>query len=106
MDDDVGRVFHALGDARRLVILDELTRSDGATATDLAMRVSISRQGVAKHLRVLADVGLVDSVRRGREVLYTANPRAMQRANAWLERRGQLWEQRLARLKRQAETDS
>ncbi|MEO3756405.1 metalloregulator ArsR/SmtB family transcription factor [Streptomyces sp. B6B3] len=52
-------VFTALADPTRRGILAELARHGPATATDLAGRLPISRQAIAKHLGLLADTGLV-----------------------------------------------
>lgn len=53
------RVFVALADPSRRSILAELASHGPATATDLADRLPITRQAIAKHLALLADAGLV-----------------------------------------------
>ena len=64
-------VFAALADPTRRAILASLARHGPSTATDLSGRLSITRQGVAKHLALLADAGLVTSdAGGGRRVLY------------------------------------
>ncbi len=52
-------VFAALADPNRRAILATLAADGPATATDLAARLPITRQGIAKHLGLLADAGLV-----------------------------------------------
>ncbi|MEV0661862.1 ArsR/SmtB family transcription factor [Actinomadura luteofluorescens] len=52
-------VFAALADPTRRGILAELAARGPATATDLAARLPISRQAIAKHLDLLSDAGLV-----------------------------------------------
>ncbi|MGP4113975.1 ArsR/SmtB family transcription factor [Streptomyces sp. 4N509B] len=52
-------VFTALADPTRRGILAQLATRGPATATDLAERLPISRQAIAKHLGLLADAGLV-----------------------------------------------
>ncbi|MFD0532473.1 ArsR/SmtB family transcription factor [Actinomadura luteofluorescens] len=52
-------VFTALADPTRRGILAELAARGPATATDLAARLPISRQAIAKHLDLLSDAGLV-----------------------------------------------
>ena len=54
-------VFTALADPNRRAILASLAEHGPSTATDLSGRLSITRQGVAKHLALLADAGLVTS---------------------------------------------
>ena len=53
------QVFIALADPTRRSILAALAAGGPATATDLADRLPITRQAIAKHLALLADVGLV-----------------------------------------------
>ncbi|WP_327090261.1 metalloregulator ArsR/SmtB family transcription factor [Nonomuraea sp. NBC_01738] len=52
-------VFTALADPTRRGILAELAARGPATATDLAARLPISRQAIAKHLGLLSEAGLV-----------------------------------------------
>src|SRR5450631_4018038 len=72
MDDD--RVFKALADPTRRLLLDRLFARDGRTLTELAAEVDMTRFGVMKHLRVLEDAGLVLTRRSGREKLHLLNP--------------------------------
>jgi DNA-binding transcriptional ArsR family regulator len=71
MDDD--RVFKALADPTRRFLLDLLFARDGRTLTELESEVEMTRFGVAKHLRVLEEAGLVVTRREGREKLHFLN---------------------------------
>jgi DNA-binding transcriptional ArsR family regulator len=53
------QVFSALADPSRRAISAELASAGPATATDLAARLPITRQAIAKHLTLLAEAGLV-----------------------------------------------
>jgi DNA-binding transcriptional ArsR family regulator len=68
------RVFTALGDGCRRVLLDRLRQHNGQTLRALAEGQGISRQAVTKHLLVLEEAGLVVTRRRGREKLHYLNP--------------------------------
>src|SRR5690242_17165478 len=72
--DEMDPVFRALADPTRRSLLDELFREDGQTQGALEARLPISRFGVAKHLKVLEDAGLVVTRRRGRQKLHFLNP--------------------------------
>ena len=72
VDDD--RVFKALADPTRRLLLDLLFERDGRTLTELESRLDMSRFGVAKHLRVLEEAGLVVTRRSGRTKLHYLNP--------------------------------
>jgi DNA-binding transcriptional ArsR family regulator len=71
-DDD--RVFKALADPTRRFLLDLLFQRDGRTLTELESELEMTRFGVAKHLKVLEDAGLVVVRRSGREKLHFLNP--------------------------------
>src|SRR6186713_1853233 len=68
------RVFKALADASRRLLLDLLFQRDGQSLTELEGELDMTRFGVMKHLRVLEDAGLVVSRRSGREKLHFLNP--------------------------------
>ena len=53
------QVFVALADPTRRAILSALAAAGPATATDLADRLPITRQAIAKHLALLSEAGLV-----------------------------------------------
>jgi uncharacterized protein YndB with AHSA1/START domain len=72
-DPAMDEVFRALADPTRRSLLDELFKEDGQTLGALESRLTMSRFGVMKHLRVLEDAGLVVTRRRGREKLHFLN---------------------------------
>ncbi|MBO9554714.1 metalloregulator ArsR/SmtB family transcription factor [Cellulomonas sp.] len=96
-------VFAALADETRWRVLTELGRGD-ASASALAAVLPVSRQAIAKHLAVLADAGLVEPVRVGREVRYRALGSRLDETARALEAIGAEWERRLAEIKRIAES--
>ena len=63
-----------LSDPTRRELLQTIAERPEATATELASAMPISRQAVVKHLTALADAGLVDRARTGREVRYHVTP--------------------------------
>jgi DNA-binding transcriptional ArsR family regulator len=99
---DVPAVCSVLADESRWRILSELGRSD-LSASALAGRLPISRQAIAKHLAVLADAGLVESVRAGRELRYRALGARLSALADELDAIGRRWDHRLEAIKRIAE---
>jgi DNA-binding transcriptional ArsR family regulator len=97
---DVDAVFAALSDPTRRHVLDEIGRRGGATATELAADLPVTRQAVAKHLGVLAGAHLVDASRSGRENRYRVTPAPLGDAIDWMAQVGAEWDTRLARLRR------
>src|SRR5690242_14667671 len=74
MAGDMDRVFKALADATRRRLLDRLHADNGQTLGDLCAHMEMTRQAVAKHLKVLEEANLVATVWRGREKLHYLNP--------------------------------
>ena len=83
MDTDL--VFRALADASRRALLDRLVERNGQSLGELTEGMAMSRQAVAKHLAILAEAGLVTTIRRGREKLHYLNPVPIaQIADRWI----------------------
>lgn len=84
------QVFTALADPTRRAILGALAQGGPATATDLAARLPITRQAIAKHLALLSECGLVTAEpgerRRVRYRLRSAPMRVAQQFLAALAR--------------------
>jgi len=95
-------VFEALADPTRRAVLRDVAEQGPRTATQLAADLPVSRQAVAKHLAVLRSAGLVAPARAGRETRFTATLAPLAEAGRWLDRTGQAWEDRLARLEARA----
>jgi DNA-binding transcriptional ArsR family regulator len=73
--DDDDRVFRALADPSRRLLLDRLYERDGRTLGELEAELpEMTRFGVMKHLRVLEEAGLVATRREGRLKLHFLNP--------------------------------
>ena len=94
-------VFAALADPTRRTVMREVSTRGSATATELALPLGVTRQAVAKHLAVLADAGLVDARREGRETRYRPTPAPLGEAISWMTSVGGAWDERLAALERQ-----
>ena len=91
-----------LADETRWRILSEIGTTD-LSASALAGRLPVSRQAIAKPLAVLAEAGLVESVRAGREIRYRALGARLSALANDLEAIGRRWDRRLEAIKRIAE---
>ena len=84
------QVFTALADPTRRAILATLAADGPATATDLAARLPVTRQAIAKHLVLLTEAGLVTAEpgerRRVRYRVHSAPMRVAQQFLAALAR--------------------
>jgi DNA-binding transcriptional ArsR family regulator len=101
--DRAGAVFGALSDPTRRALLETIASQPASTATELAAELPISRQAVLKHLTALADAGLVDRKRAGREVRYRVTPEPLTEAVSWMADVGGQWDERVATLRRTVE---
>jgi DNA-binding transcriptional ArsR family regulator len=101
VDDEL---WSAIGDPTRRRMLDLLLADGDGTATTLCGRLSVTRQGVAKHLIVLERAGLVRGTPAGRERRYRVDDAQLARAVAQLSQVGSVWDARLQRIKRIAES--
>ena len=97
--DALAGVFAALGDPTRLKLVAVLCAGGAFSIAQLTANTDISRQGVTKHLQVLADAGVVRDVKAGRERLWQLEPAQIEEARRTLEIIGKEWEAALARLK-------
>ena len=93
------QVFVALADSTRRSILAALATDGPSTATDLAARLPITRQAVAKHLAVMADAGLVTSeLGERRRVRYRLRSVPVLVAQQYLAALAHAWDDRLDAL--------
>ena len=103
---NVDPVFKALADPTRRELLDVLFREDGQPLNALVRRFSMTRIGLAKHLQLLEDAGLVVTKRRGREKLHFLNAIPVQLIHdRWVSKYTQGWTSGLADLKHDLEHD-
>jgi ArsR family transcriptional regulator, cadmium/lead-responsive transcriptional repressor len=101
---DVDELWAAVADPTRRRILSDLLARGEATATTLASELPVTRQAVTKQLAVLDRAGLVQGMRRGREVRYSVRPEQLGDATQSLAKVAEEWDERLASIKRIAES--
>jgi DNA-binding transcriptional ArsR family regulator len=98
--------FAALGDETRLGIVARLCGSGPASIASLTERSGVTRQAVAKHLRVLEDAGLVRTTRAGRESRWHVLQGGLDDARRTLDRISEQWDAALGRLREHVENRS
>jgi len=91
------RVFQALSDPSRRVMVDRLTRGP-ASVSELARPLDMSLAAVVQHIQVLEASGLVQSQKVGRVRTCQIEPKALRTAEQWINQRRTSWERRLDRL--------
>lgn len=93
------QVFAALGDETRLSLIARLCRVSRQSISQLAEGTALTRQAVTKHLQVLQRVGLVRSVRKGRETLFEFDATPIETMTQYLDLVSAQWEKKLGDLK-------
>jgi DNA-binding transcriptional ArsR family regulator len=91
------RVFQALADPTRRLILERLTRGP-ASVSELAEPHDMTLPAIVQHLQVLEESGLVRSEKEGRVRTCRIDRRTMRAAEDWISRRRMAWERKLDRL--------
>jgi DNA-binding transcriptional ArsR family regulator len=92
-------VFAALGDETRLGLVSRLSAGGPMSIARLTEGSTVTRQAVAKHLRVLEDAGLVRGTREGRESVWELEPRRLEDVRRCLDAIARRWDAALGRLK-------
>src|SRR5579863_4631250 len=93
------RVFAALGDKTRLLLVAKLCEGEPCSITQLSEDSKITRQAITKHLRVLERAGIVRSAHAGRERRFEFDPAPMKGLAEYLECVSAQWDKTLSRLK-------
>lgn len=90
-------VFQAIADPNRRAILT-LLANQRLTLNGVADHFPISRPAISRHIKILAECGLVVVRQQGRERYCEVEPRKLNEVSDWVERYRQLWKQRIDRL--------
>ena len=94
---DLDRVFQALADPGRRVMVARLSRGP-ASVSELGRPLAISLAAVVQHVQVLEASGLVRTKKTGRTRTCSINPATLRSAESWIAERRTLIERRLDRL--------
>ena len=92
-------VFSALGAESRLALIEKLSTGAPQSISRLAEGSTLTRQAITKHLRILEDAGVVQSIRVGRESRFEFRSEPLKELKSYLERVSEQWDESLARLK-------
>ncbi len=90
-------IFQAIADPNRRAIIGLLANRK-LTIKAVAEHFSISRPAVSKHIKILAECGLVVVQQRGRERVCEIRLEKLNEVSTWIEQQQKTWDQRLDRL--------
>jgi len=88
-------IFAALGDPTRLSLVAKLIDGKPHSISTLTAGTRVTRQAITKHLTVLQNVGLVTSLRAGRESLYELDPEPLESLQEYLTIIATQWDKAL-----------
>src|SRR5579859_6057494 len=94
---ELDRVFQALADPGRRVMVERLSRGP-ASVSELGRPLAMSLAAVLQHVQVLEASGLVRSQKTGRTRTCSINPAVLRSAEQWISDQRIGWERRLDRL--------
>src|SRR5215475_9629334 len=89
--------FRALAEPSRLQIVDLLLK-EPLPVGSVAERLKIRQPQASKHLRALADAGLIEAQRDAQRRIYALRAQPFQELDHWLERYRNRFEQQFERL--------
>ena len=90
-------IFHALADPTRLRIVEAMKPGECAVG-DIVERMDIHQSGVSRHLRILAEAGIVQMRPDGQRRLYSLRKDAFDQLEAWVAGYRRHWDARLDRF--------
>jgi len=90
-------VFRAVADPCRRMVLDRL-RAGEMPVGELSEGFSGSQPAFSKHIKVLADAGIIRQRRQGRQLMCRLNPAPLAELVEWADLFRSLWMQKLDHL--------
>src|SRR5262245_53467795 len=96
-------VFNAIAEPRRRQIVELLARRRALAVGTLVATLGLPQPAVSKHLAVLRKVGVVSSVKEGKQRLYNLQAEKLKTVHEWVKSFAGLWDHQLDRIQKRAE---
>lgn len=90
-------VFQAIADPTRRIIIQKLSQGPLNLAGIIA-DFGISRQAIAKHIKILNECGMVTITQKGREQICEARLNQLDEVSNWVTESRKVWNQRFEKL--------
>lgn len=71
------KFFRAAGDSHRQKILALLKERNSLNATEIMKKIKLSQPTTSHHLSLLEEAGILIAQKKGKEVLYSLNPKTI-----------------------------
>jgi DNA-binding transcriptional ArsR family regulator len=90
-------VFQAIADPTRRMIIQKLSAGP-LNIAQIVDDFGMTRQGIAKHIKVLNECGMISVTQKGREQFCEAWLNQLGEVTAWVNASRKLWNQRFEKL--------
>ncbi len=92
-------VFQAIADPTRRMIITKLVQGP-LNITQIGEDFGMSKQAIAKHIKILNQCGIISMSHKGREQICEAKLGALDEVTNWVTESRILWNQRFDKLDR------
>ena len=90
-------VFQAIADPTRRMIIHKLS-SGPLNITQICENFDISKQAIAKHIKILNECGIISMTQNGRERVCRADLCQLDEITDWVTESRRLWSRRFEKL--------
>lgn len=90
-------VFQAIADPTRRMIINKLAKGP-LNITQIGEEFDMSKQAIAKHIKILCECGMISMSLRGREQICEAQLAPLNDVTNWVTESRKLWNQRFEKL--------
>lgn len=97
-------VFQAIADPNRRAIIDLLAKQT-LKLNEIAEKFDVSRPAISKHIKILAECGLIKIKQKGRERFCELRHLPLNEVSRWIEHHNKFWDKKLTALKKHIETN-
>ncbi|SEJ85618.1 Helix-turn-helix domain-containing protein [Dyadobacter sp. SG02] len=90
-------VFQAIADPTRRMIIHKLSHGP-LNITQIGQDFGISKQAIAKHIKILNECGLITMSQKGRQQVCEARLDGLDQVTDWVTESRKLWNNRFEKL--------
>ncbi len=90
-------VFQAIADPTRRMIINKLAQGP-LNITQIGEDFGMSKQAIAKHIKILNECGIISMSQKGREQICEAQLGSLSEVTNWVTESRKLWNQRFEKL--------
>ncbi len=90
-------VFQAIADPTRRMIISKLAQGP-LNITQIGEDFGMSKQAIAKHIKILNECGIISMSQKGREQICEAQLGSLNEVTNWVTESRKLWNQRFEKL--------